>query len=149
VVQAGNVTSDLMFPGGSNLLLQPESAVKVFREYGVLEHGAAIQRGHHALVVNGLTVSSVSPQGAVFVDMQDRSHLRVAAQGGAAEVRNPNGSLVARLDPGKALSFPGFAAELNCYTFAAISRSSRANLYTFGTGRTTIRCATDAAWHSS
>jgi hypothetical protein len=113
VVQAGNVTSDLMFPGGSNLLLQPESAVKVFREYGVLEHGAAIQRGHHALVVNGLTVSSVSPQGAVFVDMQDRSHLRVAAQGGAAEVRNPNGSLVARLDPGKALSFVVQASPQN------------------------------------
>ena len=51
VVQTGNATSDLMFPGGSNLLLQPESAVKVFREYGVLERGAAIQRGHHALVV--------------------------------------------------------------------------------------------------
>jgi hypothetical protein len=105
VVQAGNVTSDLMFPGGSNLLLQPESAVKVFREYGILEHGAAIQRGHHALVVNGLTVSSVSPQGAVFVDMQDRSHVKVATQGGAAEVRNAAGAVVARLEPGRALSF--------------------------------------------
>ena len=35
VVQAGGVTSDLMFPGGSNLLLQPDSAVKVYREYAV------------------------------------------------------------------------------------------------------------------
>ncbi len=105
VVQTGNATSDLMFPGGSNLLLQPESAVKVFREYGVLERGAAIQRGHHALVVDGLTVSSLSPQGAVFIGMQDRSHLKVAAQSGAAEVRNPAGALVARLEPGKVLSF--------------------------------------------
>ena len=105
VVQAGDATSDLMFPGGSNLLLQPGAAVEVFREYGVLQHGAVTQRGPHALVAGGLKVSSLSPQGAVFVDMQDRSHFRVAAQGGAAEVRNPAGSLVARLEPGKSLTF--------------------------------------------
>jgi hypothetical protein len=43
VVQAGSVTSDLMFPGGSNLLLEPDSAVKVYREYAVLQRGGAIQ----------------------------------------------------------------------------------------------------------
>jgi hypothetical protein len=94
-----------MFPGGSNLLLQPDSAVKVYREYAVLQHGGVIQRGGHALVADGLKVSSLSPQGAVFIDLQDRSHLKVAAQGGAAEVRNPAGVLVARLEPGKVLSF--------------------------------------------
>jgi hypothetical protein len=57
------------------------------------------------LVADGLKVSSLSPQGAVFIDLQDRSHLKVAAQGGAAEVRNPAGVLVARLEPGKVLSF--------------------------------------------
>src|SRR5580692_9621692 len=86
VVQAGNTTSDLMFPGGSNLLLQPGATVKVFRDYGVLEHGAAIQRGPHALVADGLKVSPLSSQGAAFVDVQDGSHLRVIAQGGVAEV---------------------------------------------------------------
>ena len=45
VVRAGNTASDLMFLGGSNLLLQPGATVKVFRDHGVLEHGAAIQRG--------------------------------------------------------------------------------------------------------
>src|SRR5277367_4815058 len=48
VVQAVVATSDLMFPGGSNLLLQPGSTVTVFRGYGVLAHGGAIQRGSHA-----------------------------------------------------------------------------------------------------
>jgi hypothetical protein len=107
VVQAGNVTSDLMLPGGSNLLLQPGTAVKVYREYAVLRNGVAIHRGSqgYALLADGLKVSSLSPQGAVFVDMQDKSHLKVAAQGGAAEVRNATGGLVARLEPGKALSF--------------------------------------------
>jgi len=105
VVRAGNTASDLMFPGGSNLLLQPGATVKVFRDYGVLEHGAAIQRGPHALVADGLKVSSLSSQGAAFVDVQDGSHLRVVAQGGVAEVRDPAGVLVARLDSGKALTF--------------------------------------------
>jgi hypothetical protein len=105
VVRAGDATSDLMFPGGSNLLLQPGSTVTVFRDYGVLEHGAAMQRGHHALLADGLKISSLSPQGAVFVDVQDKSHLKVTAQSGAAEVRNPTGVVVARLEPGKTLSF--------------------------------------------
>jgi hypothetical protein len=105
VVQAGAATSDLMLPGGSNLLLQPDSAVKVYRGYAVLEHGAAVQRGSNTLVADGLKVSSLSPQGAVFVAIQDGSRLSVAAQGGAAEVRNPAGDLVARLEAGKALSF--------------------------------------------
>jgi len=105
VVRAGDTTSDLIFPGGSNLLLQPGATVRVFRDYGLLEHGAAIQRGPHALVADGLKVSSLSSQGATFVDVQDASHLRVVAQGGAAEVRDPAGVLVARLDSGKALTF--------------------------------------------
>jgi hypothetical protein len=105
IVQAGQGTSDLMFPGGSNLLLQPGSAVRVFREYGVLDHGAAVQRGFNTLVADGLRISSLSPQGSVFVAIQDGSRLSVAAQGGAAEVRNPAGDLVARLEAGKALSF--------------------------------------------
>jgi hypothetical protein len=105
VVQAGSATSDLMFPGGSNLLLQPDSAVKVYREYAILQRGGATQRGAHVLVADGLKVSSLSPQGSVFIDLQDKSHLKVAAQGGAAEVRNPAGRLVARLEPGKVLSF--------------------------------------------
>ena len=112
-IQAGGGTSDLMFPGGSNLLLQPGSSVQVFREYGVLEHGTAIQRGSHALIANGLKVSSLSPQGAVLVEMLDRSHLQVAAQGGTAEVRNPAGVLVARLEPGKALSLAIQASPQN------------------------------------
>ena len=107
VVQAGDLASDLMFSGGSNLLLQPGSAVKVYSEHAVLQHGAAVERGNHgyALVADGLKVSSLSQQGAVVVGLKDDSHLEVAAQGGPAEVRTPAGVLVARLEPGKALSF--------------------------------------------
>jgi hypothetical protein len=105
LVRAGNATSDVMFPGGSNLLLQPESTVKVYREYAVLQKGAVIQRGTHGLVADGLKISSLSAEGAIVVGMKDQSHVEVAARGGPAEVRTPTGVLVARLEPGKTLSF--------------------------------------------
>jgi hypothetical protein len=115
VVQAGDVTTDLMFSGGSNLLLQPGSAVKVYREYAVLQHGIAIQRRTHGytLVADGLKVSSLSAQGAVVVARKDSSHLEVAAQGGPAEVRTAAGDLVAHLESGKALSFAIQASPQN------------------------------------
>lgn len=124
LVQSGTATSDLMLPGGSNLLLQPNSGVKVYREYAVLEHGAAVQRGSNILVADGLKVSSLSPQGAVFVAIQDGSRLSVAAQGGAAEVRNPAGDLVARLESGKALSFAIQAATQTTPPPATTGQSS-------------------------
>jgi hypothetical protein len=105
LIQAGSATSDLMFPGGSNLLLQPDSAVKVYREYALLQRGVVIQRGTHELVADGLRIYSLSPQGAVVVGMKDSSHLEVAAQGGAAEVRSATGMLLARLETGKAMGF--------------------------------------------
>ena len=107
VVHTDAATSDLMLPRGSNLLLQPGSGIKVYREYAVLQNGGAIQRGNpgYLLVADGLKIHPLSPQGAALVDMQDKSHLRVAAQGGAVEVRNNAGALVARLDAGNALSF--------------------------------------------
>jgi hypothetical protein len=104
-VQAGNATSDLMFPGGSNLLLQPDSAIEVYRDYAVLQWGAVIQHGSRALVVDGLRISSLSPQSSVVVGMKDASHLEVAAGSGPAEVRTSTGTLVARLESGKALTF--------------------------------------------
>jgi len=115
LVQAGSVTSDLMFSGGSNLLLQPGSAVKVYREYAVLQYGMAVQRRTHGymLIADGLQVSSLSPQGAVVVDLKDRAHLEVAAQGGAAEVRDPAGALVARVEPGNTLNLAIQAAQQN------------------------------------
>ena len=143
VVRAGNTTSDLMFPGGSNLLLQPGATVKVFRDYGVLEHGAAMQRGPHALVADGLRVSSLSSQGAAFVDVQDGSHLRVVAEGGVAEVRDPAGVLVARLDPGKALTFAVQVPQTPT-THVATECAS----YRFEPGPDTDRDATNGPWRS-
>jgi hypothetical protein len=105
LVQTGEATSDLMFPGGANVLLQPESAIRVYREYAVLQNGVATKHGNnaYALIADGLRVSSLSPQGSVVVGLKNRNQLDVTAQGGPAEVRNAGGILVARLEMGKAL----------------------------------------------
>jgi hypothetical protein len=94
-----------MFPGGANLLMQPESAVKVYQGYAVLEQGAAIQHGTQRLIASGLRISSLSSQGAVAVGLKDATHLEVMAQDGPAEVRNAAGAVVAHLEPGKAFTF--------------------------------------------
>ena len=67
LIQAGSATSDLMFPGGSNLLLQPDSAVKVYREYALLQRGAVIQRGSHELVADGLRISLYLPRAQLLL----------------------------------------------------------------------------------
>jgi hypothetical protein len=126
LVQTGEATSDLMFPGGSNLLLQPESAVRVYREYAVLQNGVATKRGNnaYALIADGLNVSSLSPQGSVVVGLKDRNHLEVTAQGGPAEIRNAGGILVARLETGKALRFAVQAAPQQDSASPALPQNS-------------------------
>jgi len=121
LVRAGSVPSDLMLFGGANLLIQPGASVKVYREYAVMQNGAAIQRGSHgfSLFANGLRVSNLSPDGAVLVDVQDPSHLTVTAQAGTAEVSGATGGLVARLEPGKAARFALQAATQQAPSTAA------------------------------
>ena len=107
LVRADTVTSDLVLPGGANLLLQPGASANVYQNYAILRSGTATERGGHGFVVfaDGLRVSSLSPSGAVMVGLKDPSHLEVTTQGSAAEVRNPAGALMARMEPGRALSF--------------------------------------------
>jgi hypothetical protein len=111
VVRAGDSATDLVISGGSNLLLQPGAEARVFQNYSVLERGIAIQHGSHSLVADGLKVASSGAQGAVLVEVRDPLHVSVEAQNGAAEVRNPRGILVARLDPGKTLNLALQTAE--------------------------------------
>jgi len=107
VVKAASAASSLRFTDGSALVLQPGAQVRVFRDYSVLERGVATQTGsdRRQLIVNGLTVTSLSEQGAVAAAWSDNSHFEAAAENGPAEVRTPVGQLVARLNPGERLTF--------------------------------------------
>jgi hypothetical protein len=113
VVQTSAVRSDVRLADGSQLVLNPDSRMTLYRDHAVLEQGLTMQRnaGKHAVIANGLKVSSETPNGAVLVDIQNRTHMEVAARNGAADVRTPAGDLVARIEPGKALSFDTAPSE--------------------------------------
>jgi hypothetical protein len=127
VVKADEITSDLRFADGANLVLQPGAAAKVYRDHAELQQGTAIQRGvsGHALVADGLRVTSLEPNGKVTVAVQDNRHVEMLANDGAAEVRTPTGELVARLEPGKPLTF----------NIREVTKGTNVNAYAGGKGQ--------------
>ncbi len=107
VVKGGPAASSLRFVDGSSLVLQSGAQVRVFRDHSVLEQGVATQidSGKRELIVDGLTIASLSEHGTVAAAWRDSSHVEAVAQNGPAEVRTPVGQLVARLNPGEPLTF--------------------------------------------
>lgn len=107
VVTATSTASSLRFTDGSSLVLQPGAQVRVFRDHSVLQKGIATQRGSdkRELIVDGLTITSLSEHGTVAAAWRDNSHVEAVASDGPAEVRTNLGQLVVRLDPGKPLAF--------------------------------------------
>jgi len=107
VVQTSAVRSDVRLSDGSQVVLNPDSRMTLYRDHAVLERGLTMQHnaGKHAVIANGLKVSSETPDGVVLVGIQNPTHMEVAARSGAADVRTPAGNLVARIEPGKTLSF--------------------------------------------
>ena len=106
-IKAGESTSNVRFSDGSTLTLQPGAAVKVYRDHAELRQGIVMQRAGdgRTLIADGLKVTSSTANGTVLVGIKDGSHVEAVAEGAPAEVRTPTGTLVARLDPGKPLSF--------------------------------------------
>lgn len=107
VVQTSAIRSDVRLADGSRVVLNPDSRMTLYRDHSVLEQGLTMQQnaGKHAVIANGLKVSSETPTGVVLVGIKSATHMEVRAQSGAADVRTPAGDLVARIEPGKALSF--------------------------------------------
>jgi len=107
LVATVNSNSSLQFSDGTRAVMNPGAKMTVYREHSVLLQGVAMQQGldRHAVVADNLKISSTSPNTAVLVAIQDATHFEAASQEGEAEVWAPTGELVARLEPGKALSF--------------------------------------------
>lgn len=107
VVKAVSTPSSLRFTDGSSLVLQPGAQVRVFRDRSVLEKGVVTQSGSNKreLIVDGLTIASLSDQGAVAAALRDDSHVEAVAANGPAVVRTSLGQIVAHLNPGKPLAF--------------------------------------------
>lgn len=99
--------SNVRFSDGTSAVMRPGSQMTVYREHSVVLQGVTLQRGadKHPVIANGLKISGTVPNASVLVEVKDDSHFQVAAEGGDLEVRTSAGNLVARVEPGKNLSF--------------------------------------------
>ncbi len=107
LISSGDANSSLQFSDGTNAVMKPGASMLVYREHSVLQKGITMQRGldKHTVVADGLRISGTSPDTAALIGVKDATHVEVAGQSGEAEVRTAAGNLVARVEPGKTLSF--------------------------------------------
>jgi|HubBroStandDraft_5_1064220.scaffolds.fasta_scaffold37225_2 hypothetical protein len=111
IVQTGDVRSDIHLKDGTQVVINPSSQVKIYRGQSVLEKGVLQQRNsaNRTVVANGLRVSAEGKNSVLMVGVKDSTQMEVSANGGEAEVRTASGDLVARIEPGKVLSFTSMA----------------------------------------
>jgi len=107
IVVSGDRTASLRFADGTTTVMKPGAKVSVYRGYSVLQHGIAQQAGidRHPVVADGLKISGATSNAVAIVGVRDSSYIEVGAQQGEAQVLAPTGELVAKVEPGKTLSF--------------------------------------------
>jgi hypothetical protein len=107
LVSSGDANSSLQFFDGTNAVMRPGATMKVYREHSVLQQGVTMQRGvdKHAVFADGLKISGATPNAVALIGVKDASHVEVAGQAGETTVWTSSGNLVARVEPGKTLSF--------------------------------------------
>lgn len=106
-VFSGDKTSNLQFSDGTSAVMNPGTTMTVYQERSVLQQGVTTQRGidKHAVLANGLKISSTTANATAQVGVKNDSYMEVFARDGEADVWNASGKLVARVEPGQPLSF--------------------------------------------
>jgi hypothetical protein len=107
VIASGSDVASLRFSDGTSAMMNPGSIVTVYTDRSVLQQGVTTQRGvdKHAVVADGLRISSVTPNAVALVGVKDASHFKVASQLGELNVSSDSGILMARVEPGDTLGF--------------------------------------------
>jgi hypothetical protein len=107
VISAGDGISNLRFSDGTTAMMSRGAAMTVYAEHSVLQQGALMQRGvdKHAVFADGLHVSGATPNATAMVWVKDASHVQIASQQGEVNVLTESGALLARIEPGKTLTF--------------------------------------------
>jgi len=107
IIATRDRSSNLRFSDGTNAVMKPGAIVVAYREHSMLKQGVIMQRAvdRHAVIADGLKISGVTPNAIALIGVRDPSHIEVAAQEGESAVWTSNGNLLARIDPGKTLSF--------------------------------------------
>lgn len=106
-VLSQDAISNLQFSDGTNAVMRPGASMTVYRERSVLQMGVTMQRrvDKHPVFADGLRIAGVTPNAVALIGVKDASHIEVAAQEGETDVWTSTGNLVARVEPGKTLSF--------------------------------------------
>jgi len=107
LISSGDRSASLKFSDGTTAVMRPGAKLSVYREYSVLQHGVTMQSGigKHPIMANGLKISGAASNAVTLVGVRDASYLEVAAQEGETDVLAPSGELVAKVEPGKTLTF--------------------------------------------
>ena len=107
LISSEDRTANLQYSDGASAVMKPGAKMTVYRERSVLQQGVAMQRraDKHPVIANGLRISGTTSDAVVVVGVKDASYMEVAAQQGEVDVRTSSGNLVARVEPGKTLSF--------------------------------------------
>lgn len=107
ILKSEDASTSLQFSDGTNAIMKPDTTMQVFRERSILQKGITMQRGidKHAVIAAGLRISGTSPNAVALIGVKDPTHIEVSSQAGETDVWTSSGNLVARLEPGKILSF--------------------------------------------
>jgi len=130
VVETGGARSIVQLADGQ-LTLMPASRARVFHDHTVLEQGSetvsAAQR--QSVEAVSLRIAPAVRESVVRVEISAPNRVSVAAQGGAAEVRNSSGVLVASVRSGMALAFDPHAAGASTFMAAGKLESRDGKFY--------------------
>src|ERR1017187_2158885 len=115
----------------ARLTLMPASRARIFRDHTVLEAGSETLYAAQSQSVEAVTlrIAPAVKESVVQVEISAPNCVSVAARGGAAEVRNSSGVLVASMPSGRALVFRPQAASPSTIKIAGELKSSNGKFY--------------------
>jgi len=107
LIASGDRSLSLQFSDGTSAVMKPDATITVYREHSVLQKGVMLQTraDKHPMLADGLQISGTAADTIVIVGVRDDSHIEVATQQGESSVTTSSGGLVARVEPGRILSF--------------------------------------------
>jgi hypothetical protein len=132
--------SEVDLTGGERLQMDAASRGRLYRDRVVLERGVVLVARSTGFGVEAanLRITPASASTLVQVSMRDARSLRVAADGGAADVRNGSGILVARVLPGSALNLSAAQSATTTQLTGVLRKAGNAYLLEDSTTRVTV-----------
>ncbi|HTQ54366.1 MAG TPA: hypothetical protein VMI94_07890 [Bryobacteraceae bacterium] len=111
LIETGQASTQLQLQNGAHARLASNSRARVFDTHLVLEDGIGqIETANYRIEAAGLEISPEAKDGIARVKVSGSQRIVVAAYQGEVRVATRNNVLVAKLEPGKELTFESQAA---------------------------------------